>query len=147
MIKEKYVKNGLSIRQIATELLCSKEAVRSGLIKEGVELRKPNQHHGRPSQPKYGSQYRNGNLIKHLGEQRVIQTVNEMSDEGMSLRQIARFLDQIGVPTKCKGKKWHPQMVKNIIVKASSSKVQILTDGKISFDKCKISKKRLVQIM
>ena len=117
MIKEKYVDKGLSIRQVADELLCSKEAIRNALTSMKVPLRDQNQHHGRPSQPRYGYHYRNGKLVKHLGESRLIIAVQEMRSEGMSLRKIAQFLDQIGVPTKCRGKAWHPQMVKNILDK------------------------------
>ena len=38
-----------------------------------------------------------------------------MRESGMSLRQIADFLSAIGVPTKKRGKKWHPQMIKRIL--------------------------------
>lgn len=38
-----------------------------------------------------------------------------MRESGLSLRQIAKFLDHIGVPTKCRGKKWHPEMIKRIL--------------------------------
>jgi hypothetical protein len=37
-----------------------------------------------------------------------------MKSEGLSLRAIARCLDQMKVPTKMKGKKWHPEMVERI---------------------------------
>lgn len=115
MINEKYVTEKLSIAQIADELACSKDAVRRTLKASGAEIREPRQHHGRPSQPKYGEQYRNGKLARHLGETRVKATIQEMRTTGLSLRQIARFLDHIGVPTKCRGKRWHPQMVQRVL--------------------------------
>ena len=38
----------------------------------------------------------------------------------MSLRQIANFLSKIGVPTKRRGLRWHPEMVKRILSEANS---------------------------
>jgi len=44
-----------------------------------------------------------------------------MRQSGMTLRQIARFLSEIGVPTKNRGKKWHPEMVNRIIMLQTKS--------------------------
>ncbi|MBT4792006.1 MAG: hypothetical protein HON90_10575, partial [Halobacteriovoraceae bacterium] len=33
----------------------------------------------------------------------------------LSLRAIARCLDEMKVPTKQRGKKWHPEMVRRIL--------------------------------
>ena len=41
-----------------------------------------------------------------------------MKQEGLGLRAIARCLEQMKVPTKSQGKKWHPEMVKRILVLA-----------------------------
>ncbi len=129
MIREKYEQEGLSIAQISSQILCSKDAVRHALKAEGVVIREPGKHHGHPSQPKYGDHYRNGKLIRHLGETRVRRTVLEMKEAGLSLRQIAKFLDQIGVPTKCRGKKWHPEMVKRILLATDQSDFEPETKG------------------
>lgn len=51
----------------------------------------------------------------HKTEQRVIDAIRQMKDEGLSLRAIARCLDGMKVPTKNRGKKWHPEMVKRIL--------------------------------
>jgi len=62
-----------------------------------------------------GKSSKQGREVPHLAEQRVIQAVLDMRSQGLSLRQIARFLSQSGVPTKCRGKSWHPQMVNRIL--------------------------------
>jgi len=106
---------GLSIRQIASELLSSKEAVRKGLINCGIPLREPHQPHGRQSQPRYGQKRQNGGVIAFKAEQKVMNAAKGMKKQGLSLRQIAENLSAIGIPTKCNGHKWHPQMVKRIL--------------------------------
>lgn len=115
LLHEKYVREGLSIAQIATHFFSSKEAVRKGLIDAGIKLREPHRPHGRPSQPRYGERIVHGQARPHLAEQRTINAVRDLREQGLTLRQIARFLDQIGAPTKCRGRKWHPEMVSRIL--------------------------------
>ncbi|MBT4792995.1 MAG: hypothetical protein HON90_15570 [Halobacteriovoraceae bacterium] len=115
-LHRKYVLEGRSVRQIADEIFSSREAVRVNLMKHGVKLREPNQHHGRPAQIKYGHKAFKNEVVEHFKEQRVVRAVNEMKEQGMSLRAIARSLQELKIPTKCRGKSWHPEMVKRIIV-------------------------------
>lgn len=100
-LHQKYVLEGFSIRQIAELVVSSKEAVKTEILKQGIPLRKKSQHHGRPAQTKFG--------------QRVADSVKPMKTEGLSLRAIARCLDLMKIPTKMRGKKWHPEMVKRIL--------------------------------
>jgi hypothetical protein len=44
-----------------------------------------------------------------------VNSIKQMKAEGLSLRAIARCLDLMKVPTKMRGKKWHPEMVKRIL--------------------------------
>lgn len=115
VLHQKYVVEGLSIRQIAEDFLSSKEAVRMGLINCGIPLREACKPHGRQSQPKYGQRKINGSVVEYKLEQKVIHAVAQMWKQGLSLRQIAKNLSLMGVPTKCNGKKWHPQMVKRLL--------------------------------
>jgi hypothetical protein len=45
-------------------------------------------------------------------EVRVINAIKEMQSQGMTLRQIATILSQVGVPTKQRGQAWYPEMVR-----------------------------------
>jgi len=56
-----------------------------------------------------------GKVVNHLAEKRVIEAVQEMRQNGLSFRQIAKFLAKIGVPTKRRGSAWHPEMVKRLV--------------------------------
>lgn len=106
----------LSIRQIAAEFLSSKEAVRVGLLSAGIPLRKQSKPHGRQSQVKYGQRRIQGKIVDHKKEQKIITSVQQMWEQGLSLRQIAKNLSAMGVPTKCNGQKWHPEMVRRLTI-------------------------------
>lgn len=110
----KSVNEGKSLRQIATDTVSSKECVRAALRRNNIPLRERGQYHGNPAQFKYGMKRKSGKEIEHKSEARVGLVVRQMQEEGLSLRGIARFLDQMKVPTKNRGKKWHPEMVRRL---------------------------------
>jgi Recombinase len=115
-LHQKYMVEGLSIDQISKLIFSSKEAVRRGLLKVGIPLREPHKPHRNPSQPRYGQRKVRGRpVVKHAGEERVINAILDMRAQGLSLRQIASFLSKIGVPTKRKSNAWHPEMVARIL--------------------------------
>jgi len=115
-LHQKYVKEGLSIGQIAAKIPSSKEAVRKGLIRAGIPIREPHKPHGHPSRPRYGQKIRKGKEEPHRYEQHIIEAIIDMRAKGLSLREIAKILTQMKIPTKERGKGWHPEMVKRIIV-------------------------------
>ena len=114
-LEQKYTLEGLSIAQISSQIFSSKEAVRANLVRFGIPLREAHLPHGRPAQPKFGMKVKQDKVITHLAEKRVVEAVKDMRRQGMSLRQIAKFLTKIGVPTKRRGVAWHPEMVKRIV--------------------------------
>jgi hypothetical protein len=113
-LHKKYIEEGLSLRQISAQTASSKEAIRSALIKNNIPVRDKGQHHGNPSQLKYGVKRKGLSSVEHKAEQRTVDAVGQMRDEGLSLRAIARCLNQMRVPTKNRGVKWHPEMVRRI---------------------------------
>ena len=113
-LHRQYIEKGLSTRQIAAQEVSSKEAVRAALHKNNIPVREQGQHHGHPSQLKYGIKRKGPSINIHQTEQRTIDAVRQMRGEGLGFRAIARCLDQMKVPTKNRGKKWHPEMVKRI---------------------------------
>ena len=118
LLHEKYVVQGLSLIQIAREFFCSKNTVRSALIRAGVPLR-GRQMTGRPSNPRYGTRAAKGYHVNHGPELRVTKTVLEMRNDGISFLKIAKFLSGAGVPTKTRRKKWHPEVVRQIYLQNS----------------------------
>lgn len=114
-LEEKYLKEGRSIAQIAAQTLSSRAAIRDALIEFGIPLRKQGKPGKRPAQVPYGYRRADGLLVPHLGEQRVIQSVRKMSNDGLSYRQICDFLTSVGVPTKNQGKGWQPEMIRRLL--------------------------------
>ena len=114
-LQQKYVAEGLSIAQIAEQIVSSKEAVRKALVRFCLPIRQACLPHGRPAQPRFGLSYRRQALINYKPEQRVIDTIVELKSQGMSLRQIARTLSKLKIPTKLSGVAWHPMMVKRVL--------------------------------
>jgi DNA invertase Pin-like site-specific DNA recombinase len=56
-----------------------------------------------------------GKLLNHNAEQKIVQTVLGMRQQGLNYSRISRELNQAGFKTK-KGNQWFPQTVKNVIV-------------------------------
>lgn len=90
-------------------------AVLDALAEFDIPIREPHQHHGNPSQPRFGQQFRKNILIDYKVEQRIIMVINELREQGFSFRKIAKVLNDMRVATKCDGKAWHPEMIRRII--------------------------------
>ena len=91
------------------------------MIRFGIPLRE-RQEKGHPSNLDYGKRVVNGHRIEHLAEQRVIQTIIDLRNEGLSYAKIADFLTKIGVPTKKKGQGWHYEVVRNIFLRSNEKR-------------------------
>ena len=82
----------------------------------GIPTREPHTpHNGRVSNPKYGIKIRSGRAAPHLAERQMVECIRELRSQGLSLRKIAEVLTSMGVPTKKRGKGWHPQMVQRAL--------------------------------
>jgi hypothetical protein len=114
-LRQQYEVEKLSAQQIADEIDCSKMAVLDALVKFGISVREQHHHHGHPSQPRYGKKYQKKLLKDHQVEQRVIEVINQLRKNKLTLRQIAQVLSDMKVPTKCQGMAWHPEMIRRII--------------------------------
>jgi len=111
-LNQKYSVEGLSIGQIAEEIVSSKAAVRNGLRHFGIPLRKNPVNRGRL---KFGERIRNGRVVPHPGELKVIRSMIEMRNQGMSLEKIALLLNQMGIHPKRNGLGWQHHTVNKLI--------------------------------
>jgi hypothetical protein len=116
---EKYVTEGRSIAQIAEETFSSRATVRNALIGFGIKLRQRGKPGRRPAQVPYGYRMTDGLMVRNEVEQKVIDVVRKMAERGTSLRQICEFLSGIDVPTKKRGLRWHPEMVRRLLKRTS----------------------------
>ena len=114
-LHQKYVIEGLSINQISRQILSSRAVVRDGLSEFGIARRQRGKPGKRPAQIAYGYRMVKGELLQHEGEQAVISVIQKMVDKGTSLREICEYLSMMRVPTKRRGIRWHPEMVRRIL--------------------------------
>jgi len=114
VLRQKYLENRLSMRDIAREFMCSKTQVRSLLLKYQIPLREPSKCHKDHSRS-YGKRKVNGEAVDHKKELRIIETIKKMHEEGMGARAIARTLDTMKISTKKQGNGWHHHMVITIL--------------------------------
>ena len=119
-LTQKYATEGRSIAQIAKQIFSSRATIRRALIGFGIKPRQRGKPDLRPAQVPYGYRMSDGLMVPHLGEQRVLSVIQKMHAKGMTLRQICDFLSGIGVPTKRRGQRWHPEMVSRILKRSPS---------------------------
>lgn len=112
---QKYVIEGLSIAQIASQILSSRAAVRDDLIEFEIKRRERGKPGKRPAQVAYGYRTVKGEILQHEREQVVISVIRKMVNKGTPLREICEYLSIMGVPTKRRGVRWHPEMVRRIL--------------------------------
>lgn len=114
VLRQEYLENGLSLREIARKFACSKTYVRSQLLKYNVPRRQTSDYRG-SRWFAYGKRRVGSKAIDHKGEQRTIATIKQMYSEGISTGAIARFLNTMKIPTKRQGKGWHNYTVATIL--------------------------------
>jgi hypothetical protein len=90
-------------------------AVLDALHRFGIPVRKPHHHNGNPSQLRYGHKFEKQKLVDNTKEQRIIELVQKLHAQGLSLRQIAKILSDMKVATKNRGRRWHQEMVRRIL--------------------------------
>lgn len=117
VLQQKYVVERHSLRQIAREISSSKTGVRQALVRFGIPLRGQGKNTRRTHSLPFGKRASKGKVADHEGEKRVIESVVRMHGEGLSNCAIARVLAEMKLPTKQQGRKWHPEMVRQILTR------------------------------
>ena len=107
VLKQKYLKNYLSIREIAKEFSCSKTKIRSLLSKYKIPLRQPSKGHYKCDSRTYGKKRVNGQIVDYKKELKTIETIKELYLKGINPNTIAKVLSTMKIPTKKQKKDWH----------------------------------------
>jgi hypothetical protein len=115
VLHQKYVVERLSVKQISRHFASSKSGVLAALKRAGIAMRAPNDSHGRPANPAYGTRLHKGQLVDSPAEQRVILIVKRMAIEGRPVTAIARKLSELGIKTRIGHTNWHHEMVRSIL--------------------------------
>ena len=117
VLRQKYLENHLSTREIAEEFSCSKTRVRKLLLKYNIPLRQRSERYCSRWMP-YGKRRVGGKIVDHQGELRTIATIKQMHAEGVSVAAIGRFLNTMKIPTRRQGKGWDYYTVTAILKRA-----------------------------
>ena len=107
-----YEERGLSPPQIADLTFSSKKTILKYLGQFNIPLRKVDQ--SAIPQAIYGMKTINGRILPNKKEQRTIEKMKKLSDEGYSYRQIVEIVNALGLPPK-HGRKWHLKVVFKIL--------------------------------
>ncbi len=121
VLHQKYIVERRSMRQIASEFTSSKTAIRDALIAFEIPLRERGENPYRLHNLPFGKKVQNRKVINHEREQEVICSILKMHGDRLSNTAIARALTAMKIPTKQRGCKWHPEMVRQILIRNLSS--------------------------
>jgi len=111
-LQENLLKKGKSILYLAKEIGCSRHTLNNHVKQLSIEIPPPKSSRRNPH---YGQKRVKGQLVEHLGERRVIEMVLRLNREGLSLPQICRYLESLGIPTKKNKLNWAPSQVWRIL--------------------------------
>jgi hypothetical protein len=121
VLHQKYVVEGKSSAQVAKEIGSAKQTVLGNLRRLDIEIRPREVAYKQCiTMPKYGKKVIRGEEVIHLAEERTIKAVKEMKEQGFTILQICTLLDKLKIPTKRRGKKWGPSMVRRILERLPS---------------------------
>lgn len=104
--------DGASIQYICKVSSLSRTSVKDAIKR--FELRRPEGGRIFHGQIPYGWKLEHGRLVKHKGEQEVIVEIKQMRELNKSLREIANYLNERGIPTK-NLKKWQAATILRIL--------------------------------
>ena len=113
VLRQKYLTDRLSIRDIASEFACSKTHIHNLLLKHEIPLRQPHRRYN--IWYTYGKRRVGNKTIDHKAELRTIATIKQMYSEGMNTSAIARCLNAMRLSTKQQGKGWQQNTVAKIL--------------------------------
>ena len=120
VLHEKYMLERRSLRQIAAEFASSKTAIRNALIAFDIPLRERWKNPYRVHNLPFGSKLWKGRVVDYTREQEVIRSILKMHGDRLSNAAIARALTAMKIPTKQRRLKWHPEMVRQILLRHRS---------------------------
>ena len=115
VLKQKYLKNRLSIREIAKEFSFSKTKTRSLLLKYKIPLRQPANCHYKYDSRTYGKKRVNGQIVDYKKELKTIEIIKELYVKGINPNTIAKVLSTMKIPTKQHKKDWHHHTIINLL--------------------------------
>lgn len=116
-LHQKYVVEGLSCEEIASQIFSARTTVLKYLKIHGIPVREIGSNQKRVRGLAYGHKIKERSLAEHKREQKAILKMRELREKGFSYWKIADVLNAMKVPTKTRKGKWHSRSVHAILIK------------------------------
>lgn len=114
-LHQKYVVEGLSCEEIATQIFSARTTVLKYLKIHGIPVRKVGSNQKRGRVLAYGLKIKERSLVEHKREEEAIFKMRELRGKGFSYWKIADVLNAMKVPTKTRKGKWHARTILSIL--------------------------------
>lgn len=119
-LREKYLVEMLSTRQIAALVFSARSTVVRHLRAYGIPMRREDEAHDlNNGQCSFGEKMVAGKAAPHKGELVVLRRMQTLRNNGLSYWKIAAQLNSSGVPTKNRKTKWHATTVMKMLKKTT----------------------------
>jgi len=130
-LRQKYLEERLSTRQIADQIFSARSTVARYLKRFGIPLRSEDEAHRlRKGQLGYGERAQRGSSVVHKREVDTVVRMQTLRAQGYSYWKIAEVLTAMNVPTKNRKGKWHATTVMKIL-KATTADANSINEGAI----------------
>lgn len=121
-LRQKYLQEGLSTRQIATEIHSARSTVKEALRRFMIPMRPEEEARFlNKEQLAYGERTLNGRIVSHKFEQKNLLKIIALRESGASYGDIADWLNSRGIPTKNCKKKWERTTIYKLVKSRSQS--------------------------
>jgi hypothetical protein len=114
MIAKEY-ESGNSLRELSRKYKVCKSKIKKLLLEEKLTMRKSGNTLLLNHSLSYGRKRIKGQVVDYKKELTIINAIKLMEENGNSLRMICKTLTAMKIPTKQKGQKWHPEMIRRIL--------------------------------
>jgi hypothetical protein len=114
-LRQKYLEEGLSLQEIAAEAVFSWKTVRRHLLCNKVPLKPKDRL--RKEQIKFGFERVEGQLQKNENEQATLRLMFDLRNQGLTIREIVKTLNESNTPTRTAGGRWHVKTVLKCLAK------------------------------
>jgi len=118
-LKRLYHDEKLSTNAIARRIGVGQSTVSDAIQKHGL-AKNPENYAKRPQHVPFGYEYKSGKFVSNPSEQQTIRMIRQLRTAGMTLRDIAAYLNRKLVPTK-RGGVWEPGMLQRLLNKPKST--------------------------
>ncbi len=122
-LHQKYVLEGLSISEIATQIFSSRAAVAATLKRHDIPIRPADISNKNRAQLGYGQAWQKHSIIQHKRELAAIEKMKTLRAQGFSYWKIADVFNSMKVPTKTGRGKWHARSVQQILDRLSGTQI------------------------